>query len=99
MFAFITVALAPGRRDLGIMPGEWSQGVNVSSPPVYLKPNVVGTPLLNRWCIRPPLIPPPWAAMEVTKINIPIMESYIAQPEMHQRAASSPKLVGGPWMN
>src|SRR5579871_3779914 len=64
-----------------------------------LKSNTAIKPLLNRWVLWPSLIPPPWASAIVKKIHVPIMESYVANPEFHLNAARDPELLGGPWLD
>ena len=66
---------------------------------VYLKPNVVIEPLIERWYAWSHLISPSTASMNVTKRHIEIMNSYIESPELHNEAIKDPKMLGGPFMD
>ncbi len=66
---------------------------------VYLKPNVVIEPLIERWYAWTHLISPSTASMNVTKRHIEIMNSYIESPILHSEAVKNPKMLGGPFMD
>lgn len=66
---------------------------------VYLKPNVVIEPLVERWYAWAHLISPSTASMNITKRHIEIMNSYIESPKMHEEAIKNPKMLGGPFMD
>ncbi|MEM6684170.1 MAG: MBL fold metallo-hydrolase [Bacteroidota bacterium] len=66
---------------------------------VYLKPNVVIEPLLNRWYCWSHLISPATAAKIVKERNLKIINSYIQAPKAHKAATKNPKLLGGPFMD
>ena len=66
---------------------------------LYLRKDVVVEPLIDRWYAWSHLIAPATAARNVVRRHIPIMESYIADPEAHASACASPRLMGGPFMN
>ncbi|MDN5217522.1 MBL fold metallo-hydrolase [Fulvivirgaceae bacterium BMA12] len=67
--------------------------------PVYLKPNVVIEPLIDRWYAWSHLVSPATAAMNITGRHLRIMNSYIQSPEIHAAAAKNPKMLGGPFIN
>ncbi|UII31896.1 MBL fold metallo-hydrolase [Fulvivirga ulvae] len=66
---------------------------------VYLKPNVVFEPLVDRWYAWSHLISPATAAMNIVGRHLEIIESYMAAPELHAEAIGNPKLLGGPFMD
>lgn len=66
---------------------------------MYLKPNVVFEPLVDRWYAWSHLISPATAAMNITGRHLSIMESYLLAPGIHAEAVRNPKMLGGPFMD
>jgi len=66
---------------------------------VYLKPNVVIEPLVNRWYAWSHLISPATAAMNIAERHLKIIESYLLSPNTHAEAVANPKMRGGPFMD
>jgi len=66
---------------------------------VYLKPNVVFEPLVDKWYAWSHLISPATAAMNIVGRHIDIIDSYLESPELHAEAVKNPKLLGGPFMD
>jgi L-ascorbate metabolism protein UlaG (beta-lactamase superfamily) len=66
---------------------------------LYLKPNVLIEPLVDRWYAWPHLISPATAAMNILKRHLRIMQSYVEAPQHHAEAARNPALAGGPFMD
>ncbi|CAA9339358.1 MAG: beta-lactamase domain protein [uncultured Cytophagales bacterium] len=66
---------------------------------VYLKPNVVIEPLIDRWYAWSHLISPATAAMNITGRHLKIMGSYLQAPHVHAGAVRNPKMLGGPFMD
>lgn len=66
---------------------------------VYLKPNAIAEPLVDRWYAWSYLIPPATAAMYLANSQIKIMESFVEDPKVHQMALQNPAMVGGPFIN
>ena len=66
---------------------------------VYLKPNVVIEPLVERWYAWSHIISPATASMNIVKRHIEIMNSYAESPEVHENAIKDPKMLGGPFMD
>ncbi|MEM1367730.1 MAG: thioester reductase domain-containing protein [Cyanobacteria bacterium P01_H01_bin.15] len=64
----------------------------------YLKPNVVMEPLINQWYAWSYLIPPATAARYLTQSQLPIMESFVTAPEVHESALKDPAMQGGPFI-
>lgn len=69
------------------------------SQPLYFKPNAVVEPLLNKWYAWAHLVSPATCAMNIANRHITIMDSYIAEPELHHEAVKNPKMLGGPFMD
>jgi L-ascorbate metabolism protein UlaG (beta-lactamase superfamily) len=65
----------------------------------YLKQNVAVNPLLNQWYVTLPIATPVVYALRLVKIQIPIMESYISNPTLHQDASKRTEMLGGPFVN
>jgi L-ascorbate metabolism protein UlaG (beta-lactamase superfamily) len=66
---------------------------------VYLKPNVVLEPLVDRWYAWSHLISPATAAMNIVSRHHAITESYLSAPSIHAEAVLNPKMRGGPFMD
>lgn len=66
---------------------------------MYLRPNAVIEPLVDGWYAWPHLISPATAARNLTHRHVPIMESFLAAPQIHADAVRSPALLGGPFMD
>lgn len=66
---------------------------------VFLKPNVVIEPLIERWYAWSHLISPATASMNIVKRHIEIMNSYLESPELHNEAIRNPLMLGGPFMD
>ncbi len=71
----------------------------MTSKPIYLKPNVVFEPLIDRWYAWSHLVSPATAAMNITCRHLKIMESFLLSPETHAGAVMNPKMRGGPFMD
>ncbi|WP_414575222.1 thioester reductase domain-containing protein [Anabaena sp. CCY 9402-a] len=67
--------------------------------PLYLKPNVIIEPLFNQWYAWSYLISPATAAMYIANSHIPIMQSFIAAPQLHHDALKNPAMTGSPFIN
>lgn len=66
---------------------------------IYLKPNVVLEPLVDKWYAWSHLISPATAAMNIVGRHHSITESYLAAPSIHAEAVLNPKMRGGPFMD
>lgn len=56
-------------------------------------------PLVNNWCAWSFLLPPVPASLYFEKYQLPLLDSFIEQPESHAKAAADPQLSGGPFVN
>lgn len=71
----------------------------MSSVPLYLKPNVRIEGLVNQFVAWLHTIAPVQAAMNLANVQLPLLDSYLAQPEMHRAAAAEPQLKGGSFID
>jgi L-ascorbate metabolism protein UlaG (beta-lactamase superfamily) len=67
--------------------------------PLYLRPNVVIEPLIDRWYAWSHLVSPATAAMNITGRHLKIINSFIQAPQVHEAAVKNPKMLGGPFMD
>ncbi|WP_217602937.1 MBL fold metallo-hydrolase [Chitinophaga sp. GbtcB8] len=66
---------------------------------MYLKPNVVFEPLVDRWYAWSHLISPATAAMNIVNRHLKIMSSYVSAPAIHASSVKNPKMRGGPFID
>lgn len=66
---------------------------------VYLKQNVLAEPLVNQWYAWSYLISPATAAMYMANQHMKVMNSFIANPQIHINALKNPAMIGGPFIN
>jgi L-ascorbate metabolism protein UlaG (beta-lactamase superfamily) len=66
---------------------------------MYLKPNVAFEPLICRWYAWPLLVAPATLSMIVRNRLIPLLESFIDDPEFHQESVANPALRGGAFID
>jgi L-ascorbate metabolism protein UlaG (beta-lactamase superfamily) len=66
---------------------------------VYFKNNVQVEPLINNWFAWYNIIPPISTALNIVERFLPIMESYIEDPELHAECVKNPIMKGGPFID
>src|SRR5947209_19738637 len=66
---------------------------------MYLKPNVVVGPLVDKWYAWSHLVSPATAAMNIAARHLTIIDSYLSAPSIHAEAVLNPKMRGGPFMD
>lgn len=71
----------------------------MSERKMYLKPNVVLEPLVDKWYAWSHLVSPATAAMNILGRHLAIIDSYLAAPSIHAEAILNPKMRGGPFMD
>lgn len=64
----------------------------------YLKSSIISEPLINQWYAHPFLMSPATSAMLTTYSHLPIMQSYVDNPESHERMLKYNEMVGGPFI-
>lgn len=65
---------------------------------VRLAPGVRARPLVQRWPALAPMIPPAVGALHLRDRQIPVTESYLEAPRIHERAGRDPRLYSGKFM-
>lgn len=65
----------------------------------YLRQDVAFEPLICRWYAWPLLVAPSTLALIAKNRLLPLMESYLDDPELHRRSALDPELRGGSFVN
>jgi L-ascorbate metabolism protein UlaG (beta-lactamase superfamily) len=73
-----------GAHDAEILPDQ-----------VFLKPDVKIEPLVGGWYAWSHLIAPVQQAMNLAFRQLPLLQSFVANPAIHAAAAANPALVGG----
>lgn len=65
----------------------------------YLRQNVCVRPLVARWLATEQHIPPIQSALNLKNVLLELLRSYVDSPEYHWKAARTPALSGGPWVD
>jgi len=65
---------------------------------VYLKPNFVAEPMVDRWYAWTHLVSPATGCLNIKNRHVPIMKSYLLSPMAHAAAIKNPKMLGGPFI-
>jgi hypothetical protein len=68
-------------------------------PDVYLRQNAMVEPLFNQWYAWPYLVSPVTAPMYVGNLHLRLMESFVANPQIHIAALKNPEMAGGPFLS
>ncbi|RYZ13586.1 MAG: MBL fold metallo-hydrolase, partial [Myxococcaceae bacterium] len=61
--------------------------------PMYLKPDVAIEPLFNQWYVWWYLISPATAPLFVSRLHLKLMQSFVANPDVHVAALQNPALM------
>lgn len=64
----------------------------------FLRQSVKIEPLVDRWYAWPHLLAPAQQALNLTFRYLPLLESFLSDPEEHLRAALDPQFYGGPFV-
>ena len=86
-----------GRFELLVNPEKADASMDHNN--FYLRQNIQVEPLVDHWYAWPHLIPPATAARNITERHLKIMDSYIANPQIHANAVKNPKMMGGPFID
>jgi L-ascorbate metabolism protein UlaG (beta-lactamase superfamily) len=63
--------------------------------PRFLRPNVIVEPLADRFYASLQIIAPVQAAMNLSFLQLPMLESYLRSPQVHINASRNPQMRGG----
>jgi L-ascorbate metabolism protein UlaG (beta-lactamase superfamily) len=70
-----------------------------TSDQAFLKPDVKIELLASRWFVWPHLVSPVQHAMNVAFRHLPMMQSFVASPQVHIAASKDPNMLGGPFLD
>lgn len=73
--------------------------MSVSDEPVFLRSNAIIEPLVDRFYAWMHIVSPAQASMNLAKVQIPLLESYLQNPQVHTAASVNPALRGGYFVN
>ncbi|THA41687.1 MULTISPECIES: MBL fold metallo-hydrolase [unclassified Streptomyces] len=65
----------------------------------YLRPSVVPQPLLHRWYAWPYLLAPHTGALNLRDRLLPIVDSYLKAPHLHDAVIADPHRYGAPFLD
>ena len=66
---------------------------------VFLRPNVIIEPLVDRFFATLYTTAPVQASMNLAFLQVPLLESYLQSPQVHTNASHNPQLRGGFFVN
>ncbi len=66
---------------------------------LFVRPNLTIEGLVDRFYAWTHLIPPATAANNLVNLHLPMMESYVLQPQVHAAAVANPRMKGGFFIN
>ena len=81
------------------MPAEDLQTGAMGGDPLYVKPNVRIEGLVNQFFAWLHVVSPVSAAMNLANLQLPMIDSYVQHPEVHEAAVANPKMKGGFFVN
>ena len=76
-----------------------NSAAGTSRAKVFLRQNALAEPLYNQWYAWPYLVSPVTAPMYVGNLHLRLMESFVANPQVHMAALRNPEMAGGPFLN
>jgi L-ascorbate metabolism protein UlaG (beta-lactamase superfamily) len=71
----------------------------MSDEPIFLRPDIVIEPLVDRFYAWLHVIAPVQASMNLAYSQVPLLESYLQAPQVHINASVNPELRGGFFVN
>jgi L-ascorbate metabolism protein UlaG (beta-lactamase superfamily) len=71
----------------------------MSDGPMFLRPDVIIEPLVDRFYAWLHTTSPVQAAMNLAFVQVPLLESYLQSPQVHINASVNPELRGGLFVN
>jgi L-ascorbate metabolism protein UlaG (beta-lactamase superfamily) len=67
--------------------------------PMFLRPDVIIEPLVDRFYAWLLTVAPVQAAMSLASVQVPLLQSYLQSPQVHINASVNPDLRGGLFVN
>ncbi|MFI5916512.1 MBL fold metallo-hydrolase [Dactylosporangium sp. NPDC051541] len=71
----------------------------MSDEPRFLRPNAIIEPLVDRFYAWHHTVAPVQAALNLSALQLPMLESYLQSPQVHAAACANPELRGGYFVN
>jgi L-ascorbate metabolism protein UlaG (beta-lactamase superfamily) len=71
----------------------------MSDEPIFLRPDAIIEPLVDRFYAWMHTVAPVQAAMNLAFVQVPLLESYLQSPQVHINASNNPELRGGFFVN
>jgi L-ascorbate metabolism protein UlaG (beta-lactamase superfamily) len=65
----------------------------------HLASPTICEPLVSNWTAWPNVIAPVPASLHLLQYQLPTLQSFVDNPDLHVQACLSPELVGGPFVN
>lgn len=94
-FRRILDLLRPGRLAAAARSGRCGGVRWMSGESVFIRPNLIIEGLVDQFYAWTYLIPPATAAMSLANRQLPILESFVAQPQIHVDAVANRRMRGG----
>lgn len=66
---------------------------------LYLRPSAVAQPLVHRWYAWPYLLAPHTGALNLRDRLLPIVDSYLKAPHIHESVVADPRRYGAPFLD
>jgi L-ascorbate metabolism protein UlaG (beta-lactamase superfamily) len=73
--------------------------MGASDDPVFLRSNAIIEPLVDRFYAWLHIVAPVQASMNLANLQVPLLESYLQNPQVHVAASVNPALRGGYFVN
>ncbi|MBS2532114.1 MBL fold metallo-hydrolase [Catenulispora sp. NF23] len=67
--------------------------------PLYARPDIRVEGLINRFCAWLHVFAPVPAAMNLANLHLPMLDSFVEQPQVHADAVANPQMKGGFFIN
>lgn len=71
----------------------------MASQALFLRRDVAVEPLVSRWYAWAQLVSPATAALQLVRAQLPILDSFVQNPQVHAAAVRNPKMRGGPFLD
>jgi L-ascorbate metabolism protein UlaG (beta-lactamase superfamily) len=71
----------------------------MDNEPIFLRPNVIIEPLVDRFYVSMNTLSPIQAAMNLAFLQVPMLEAYLQAPQVHISASRNPDMRGGFFVN
>ncbi len=73
--------------------------MGLSEEPVFLRSNAIIEPLVDRFYAWLHIVAPVQGSMNLANVQVPLLESYLQNPQVHIAASKNPALRGGYFVN